>query len=366
MPVIKATIARQNCFPWQPRPLSRACQKNAECVDNEDDPFMAILETKRSILRQNSLKSSRIIPRQYSGRSVDRAHALANKVFEFSREGIVITDSKNNILSVNRAFTEITGYSADEVVGKKPGFLYSGGENAAAVDGLPEKISAKGYWQGESWGQRKNGDIFPTWLTISAATDKTGKITHYISLFSDITEQKREALRFEYLAFHDALTGLPNRVLFNERLSAAISLAHRHGNALGVLYLDLNGFKQINDTLGHGCGDQLLQQMALRLKQYIRESDAVARLGGDEFAILLTEVSDQRNVEDVAKKILRSLQTPFNLSAQKIVVSASIGIALFPEHGTDNATLLEKADAAMYKAKFGPHGDFQFSFPPLE
>lgn len=299
-----------------------------------------------------------------SGEPMDETLYLADKVFKFSREGILIADAENNILSVNQAFTEITGYSSDEAIGKRTSFLYPDRKDVADFTTLKKNLLVNGYWQGETWGQRKNGDIFPEWLTISTATDKTGYITHYIRLFSDITEQKRRALRFEYLAHHDPLTGLPNRVLFNERLSAAIALAHRHKVPLGVLYVDLNGFKRINDTQGHSSGDHLLQQVAQRLTHCIRESDAVARMGGDEFVVLLNEVSDRHSAEEVAIKILRALRTPFTLSARKISISASIGIALFPEHGTDNSTLLKNADAAMYKAKFGPPSDLQFAFPP--
>lgn len=335
-------------------------------MKNCGDTVMVMLLIRRNAPPITSREYGRISQQHCSGKPMDEAHELANKVFEFCREGILIADNENNILSVNQAFTEITGYSADEAIGKKACILYPDCKDVAAFNLSKKNILANGYWQGEIWGQRKNGEIFPEWLTISTATDKTGEITHYISLFSDITEQKRKALRFEYLAHHDPLTGLPNRILFNERLSAAISLAHRHRNTLGVLYIDLNGFKQINDTLGHGCGDHLLQQVAQRLTHCIRGSDAVARLGGDEFAVLLNEVSDQHSAEEVARKILRSLGTPFLLSAQKARISASIGIALFPEHGTDNATLLKKADAAMYKAKFGLPSDLQFSFPPLE
>ena len=208
-----------------------------------------------------------------------------------------------------------------------------------------------GYWQGEIWGRRKGGEIFPEWLTVSTATNESGKIIHYIHLFSDITEKKREQSRFEYLAYHDSLTGLPNRILFNERLSAAIALAQRHKHPLGVLFLDLDGFKQINDMLGHGSGDMLLQQVAQRLARCVRESDAVARLGGDEFVILLNELSSEHSAEGVTKKIQRLLQLPFILSDQKIRIGVSIGIALFPDHGADGMTLLEKADSAMYQAK---------------
>lgn len=256
-----------------------------------------------------------------------------------------------NILSVNRAFTEITGFSAEEVVGKKSSFIYSYREDVASSSRMQEKVLADGYWQGEIWGQRKNGDAFPEWLTVSTATDETGRITHYIHMFSDITEKKREQSRFEYLAYHDSLTGLPNRILFNERLSAAIALAQRHNHPLGLLYLDLDGFKPINDTLGHCIGDMLLQQVAQRLTQCIRESDAVARLGGDEFVILLNELSRDHSAENVTRKILRLMHLPFILSGKKVRIGVSIGIALFPDHAADGRILLEKADAAMYQAK---------------
>jgi diguanylate cyclase (GGDEF)-like protein/PAS domain S-box-containing protein len=360
----EAAHAKQHCFLLRPELWLRPRMKNGKFTAESSDPAVAMAATSRSSTRQNKVHSARARQRQFSGNPISRRHDLAHKVFEFSHEGILITDDQNNILSVNRAFTEITGYSANEMVGQKPHILFHCGEDAAAFANLQKNIITAGYWQGEIWGKRKNGEIIPEWLTISTATDKSGKITHYIILFSDITEQKREASRMEYLAHHDALTGLPNRVLFNERLSAAISLAHRHGNALGILYIDLDGFKRINDTLGHRNGDHLLQQVSGRLTQCVRESDAVARLGGDEFVVLLNELTSQRSAEEVAVKIHRLLRTPFYLSAHKAHISASIGIALFPDHGTDNSVLLEKADAAMYKAKFTRHLDPRISLPP--
>jgi diguanylate cyclase (GGDEF)-like protein/PAS domain S-box-containing protein len=292
--------------------------------------------------------------RRYAG----DANALAAKVFEFSREGILITDSQMNILSVNQAFTDITGYSAEEMAGKKSSFLFSYQEDVLSSARIREKLFTEGYWQGEIRGRRKGGERFPEWLTVSTATNEAGKITHYIHLFSDITEKKREDARFEYLAYHDSLTGLPNRVLFNERLSGAIALAQRHNQSIGVLFVDLDGFKQINDMFGHSNGDTLLLQVAQRLTQCVRESDAVARLGGDEFAILLNELSSENSAEGVAQKVLHRLQAPFNLAEQKIGIGASIGIALFPDHGADGATLLEKADSAMYLAKARCRNDF--------
>jgi diguanylate cyclase (GGDEF)-like protein/PAS domain S-box-containing protein len=285
------------------------------------------------------------------------ANELAAKVFEFSREGILITDSQMNILSVNQAFTEITGYSAEEMAGKKSSFLFSYQEDVLSSARMREKILAEGYWQGEIRGRRKGGEIFPEWMTVTTATNEAGKITHYIHLFSDITEKKRGEAQLEYLAYHDSLTSLPNRVLFNERLAGAIALAQRHNQSIAVLFLDLDGFKQINDTLGHGSGDILLQQVAQRLTQCVRESDVVARLGGDEFVILLNELSGENSAEGVTKKILRRLHEPFTLASQEIEVSASIGIALFPDHGTDGTALLEKADAAMYQTKIRCRND---------
>lgn len=292
--------------------------------------------------------------RRYGG----DANELAAKVFEFSRDGILITDSQMNILSVNQAFTEITGYSSEEMAGKKSSFLFSYQEDILSSAKMREKISVEGYWQGEIRGRRKGGGMFPEWLTVTTATNEAGKITHYIHMFSDITEKKRGEAQLEYLAYHDSLTGLPNRVLLNERLAGAIALAQRHKQSIGVLFLDLDGFKQINDSLGHGSGDILLQQVGQRLTQCVRESDVVARLGGDEFVILLNDLSSENSADGVAKKILRLLHAPFTLGAQEIEIGVSIGIALYPDHGADGETLMEKADAAMYQAKVRCRNDF--------
>lgn len=285
--------------------------------------------------------------------------SLAAKVFEFCHDAILITDTQFNILSVNQAFTKITGYCANEVLGRKSGFLYSNQEEALSISWIRDKIIAQGHWQGEIWGRRKNGEIYPQWLSISTATDAFRNITHFIKLFSDATEKKKQESRVEYLAYHDPLTGLPNRILFNERLSAAIALAQRHNNSLGVLFIDLDGFKQINDSLGHGAGDLVLEQVGHRLAQCVRESDAVARIGGDEFVVLLNELSSERSAEGVADKILRYLHTPIAFQDKTIPISVSIGIALFPDHGTDGIALLEKADAAMYQVKSRSKNNFK-------
>jgi diguanylate cyclase (GGDEF)-like protein/PAS domain S-box-containing protein len=278
---------------------------------------------------------------------------LIAKVFTCSREGMCIADKGAKILAVNRAFTEITGVSEGEALGRPLPLLGSGQQEPVFWETLWAKIRVDGFWQGELWARRKNGESFPAWLTISAVTGDTGEPTHYVACFSDITEKKRAEARMEYLALHDPLTGLPNRILFNERLAAAISLAHRRQQALGVLFLDLNGFKEINDTLGHGAGDHVLKEVAGRLVSCVRESDAVARFGGDEFVVMLNDLPDGRDAEGVAEKILRALQQPLWLADRDFHLSASIGIALFPDHGADGDALLAKADAAMYRAKGG-------------
>ncbi len=294
-------------------------------------------------------------PQQHPNPACD----LAIKVFRFSREAILITNEQSIILSVNHAFTETTGYTAEEAIGKNSAFLFSNDEDVLSTSWIREKILAQGHWQGETWGRRKNGEVFPQWLTVSTVAGENGKVTHFINQFIDITEKKREEARFEYLAYHDPLTALPNRILFNERLSGAIALAQRHGHSLGVLFIDLDGFKQVNDSMGHGTGDLLLQQVAKRLTQCVRESDAVARLGGDEFVVLLNELSSEHSAEGVADKILDLLHTPFVLADQRIDVSVSIGIALFPDHGIDGTALLEKADAAMYQVKSRSKNNFK-------
>lgn len=284
---------------------------------------------------------------------------LTAKAFEFSREGIFVADSKANILKINQAFTEITGYTAAEVIGRKPRSLCSGQHDAAFYANMWNAILATGYWQGEVWDQRKDGDLFPEWLTISSVTNKSGNVLNYVGLFSNIAAKKRAEARTEYLAYHDVLTGLPNRALFNDRLAGAIALAQRHNHSLGVLFLDLDGFKEVNDWFGHDGGDLLLKQVAARLAECIRESDTVARLGGDEFAVVLNELSGEHHAEGVAAKILRTLQRAFVVGGREVRVTTSIGIALFPEHDTDGCGLLKKADAAMYLAKGKNKNNFQ-------
>ncbi|HLF98087.1 MAG TPA: EAL domain-containing protein [Methylococcaceae bacterium] len=285
---------------------------------------------------------------------------LFAQVFEFSREAILITDADTRILSVNRSFTGITGYTPDEVLGGHPSMLSSGLQAAEFYRNMWRELVAAGHWQGEIWNRRKNGEYYPEWLSISDVRDETGRITHYVGIFSDISEFKAAQDKIEYLARHDPLTHLPNRCLLDDRFAQAVARAVRAGGKLGLLFLDLDRFKAINDSLGHEIGDRLLQGIAQRLLVCVRETDTVCRQGGDEFIIVLDEASGTDAVAGVANKILDALQRPFEIGSHSLVTSFSIGIAIYPDDGADIATLMKKADTAMYYAKESGRNTYRF------
>lgn len=272
-------------------------------------------------------------------------------VFENSQEGITITDRRNNIVTVNQAFCQITGYAEAEVLGKNPRILASGRHNKAFYARMWHAINTSGFWKGELWNRCRNGDIKPKWFSISVVRDDDGEIVNHLAIFSDITERKQAEERIEFLAHHDALTKLPNRVLTRDRFAQAVAKAQRELTAIAVLYVDLDNFKYVNDSFGHLAGDQLLVTSVGRLKQFIRETDTVSRQGGDEFLIILPDISDPAVVERVASQILVNFASPFDIEGHTIAISASVGITFYPEHGEDFDTLLKNADAAMYAAK---------------
>ncbi|MCW8890348.1 MAG: EAL domain-containing protein [Sedimenticola sp.] len=290
----------------------------------------------------------------------DEETRLAASVFNGTTEGIAITDARGILLQVNKAFTEITGFESEEVLGKTPRLLRSDYHDEAFYQSFWSDLTTKGYWQGEIWNRRKDGEAHPVWQNISAIRDEMGDIVQYISVFSDITDKKRSEQRIEHLAHYDVLTDLPNRVLFNERCEHALTRARRDGHQLVVMFLDLDRFKHINDSLGHPIGDRLLQQVAKRLDALIREEDTVARLGGDEFVVVLEDVIDTHVVAPVAEKILAAFNEPFELKGNQLHVSSSIGIAIYPEDGHDVTTLVRNADAAMYRAKESGRNNYQF------
>lgn len=275
-------------------------------------------------------------------------HAM---VFETASEGIMITDTKGTILSVNPAFSETTGYTETEALGRTPRMLHSGVQDAEFYIQMWASIHEAGSWQGEVWNKRKNGEIYPEWLTINTVRNENGKISNYVGVFTDITERKLSEENLKYLAHYDVLTGLPNRFLFHDRLSHAIVQANRQGHWAALMFIDLDQFKLINDTLGHVVGDQLLQKASKRLKSCVRTSDTVSRLGGDEFTVILPHIDETEDALLVAQKILEGLALPFFLAEQELFITASIGISMYPLHGEDSETLIKQADSAMYRAK---------------
>ncbi len=280
--------------------------------------------------------------------------------FETTSEAITITDADNRIIAVNPAFTAISGYSEAEVLGKDPGILSSGRQDRAFYQTMWLTLQRMGRWQGEIWNRRKSGEIYPEWLSIVAIKDKQGKVVQHMAIFSDITKRKRDEMKIWQQANFDALTGLPNRNLLMDRLSQALRLADRHEQQAALIFIDLDRFKWINDTLGHSAGDHLLQQAAERLQHCVRDADTVARLGGDEFTIVLPELPASSYPEDVAERILNSFAEPFLVRDRELYVGTSIGITLYPQDGREVTTLLRNADAAMYRAKAAGRNTFHY------
>jgi len=274
------------------------------------------------------------------------------QVFEHSSHGIMITDADRRIVSVNRAFSDITGYAAAEVIGRTPRLLHSGTHDPAFYTAMWEAIEATGCWSGEIWNRRKDGSLYVEWLDIRAIKSPlSSRVESYIGLFMDITDRKLDEQHMLHQAHHDFLTGLPNRLLFTDRFAQAQAAAQRDHARFCLLYLDLDGFKQINDRYGHHVGDLLLKEMAQRLSRALRATDTVCRLGGDEFVILLPGVDDINHIEALAAKLLVMLGAPYRIEGHLIEGAASIGYALYPEDGAGLDALLAAADGAMYRAK---------------
>ena len=263
----------------------------------------------------------------------------------------MITDPRGYIESVNASFTRLTGYTADEVQGRTPAMLKSGKQDAQFYVDMWRTVTETGHWQGELWNRRKDGALFAELLSITALRDDNGKVSRYVGVFNDISTLKQYQEELRYLADHDVLTGLPNRALFAAQTGDALVSARRHGDKFAILFVDLDHFKNVNDSLGHSTGDLLLQQVAQRTQEALRKTDMVARFGGDEFAVLLQRIVDDHDAEAVAQKILSVLGAPFHIGGHELFVTASIGVACYPASGQDVDELLRNADAAMYRAK---------------
>jgi len=303
-------------------------------------------------------------------KEAEEAIRISAIAFE-TQEAMVITDARTRILRVNRAFSQVTGYTAEEAVGQTPVLLKSGHHDEQFYRDLWNNLATNGYWHGEIWNRRKNGEIYPEWLTISAVRDDGGQVSHYVASFMDITQRKEAEEQIQFLAFYDPLTRLPNRRLLHDRLEKAIHSGARHHRHGALLFIDLDNFKTLNDTLGHDIGDILLKKVASRLLDALRSNDTLARLGGDEFVIILEDLSENLHeaisqIQSIAEHLLVELARPYALGDRQHHSSASIGIVPFLDAGESVDNLLKSADLAMYKAKSAGKNAMRFFDPAMQ
>lgn len=282
------------------------------------------------------------------------------RAFQQSREGMLVTDRDNRIVAVNPALVELSGFSADELIGQDPHIFASGNSTPEFYAQLWAVLQQTGYWAGEIWNRHKDGSIYPKWLSISVIRDEQGNIDNYVANFSETGVSTDSTSRLVHLAYHDPLTNLPNRLAFESHLTQALRHAERNAQQVGLMLIDLDNFKNINDTLGHHVGDELLKQVALRLSDCVRASDLVARLGGDEFVVLLPEIDGPLTAARVASKIQTILADSYTVAEHMLFATPSIGISLYPTDGQDTSTLLRNADTAMYHAKSAGRNNHQF------
>lgn len=292
--------------------------------------------------------------------------ALAADVYKYVHEGILIANSRGLIVDVNRAFSQITGYSREEVIGQSPKMLKSGIHDRAFYHSIWRTLHLEGCWRGEIWNKRKNGEIYPELLTISRVSDPVEDV-RYVALFSDISALKEHEYQLEKIAHYDALTKLPNRLLLQERLNASMLNAKKYGRAIALLFIDLDGFKDVNDQYGHSAGDEVLCIMAQRMKTITREEDTLARFGGDEFIVILSDIDDKHRTTQIVARLLSSIAKPLHVSEYEMSLSASIGISLYPENRDISAeTLIQQADQAMYQAKLAGKNGYYFFAPACD
>ncbi len=290
---------------------------------------------------------------------------LSSKIIENAQEGILITTPDATIIDVNHAFEEITGYSREEAIGATPRINKSGRHDKAFYEEMWRQLTSKGEWHGEIWDRRKSGEVYPKLLSINAVVNEQGETSHYVGIFADITKQKQTEEALQKLAYYDHLTDLPNRTLFRERLNQVLAIAARQQSSVALLFIDLDRFKYVNDTLGHAAGDELLEHISRRLLEQTRHSDTVSRLGGDEFTVILSDISNPDDVAQIAQKLVETLKEPVEIMGHEVRVGGSIGIALYPEDGSDAETLTKHADTAMYQAKDSGRNNYQFFTPQM-
>lgn len=293
-------------------------------------------------------------------RLIERKLNLSATALENIQEGIVLTDEQARILAVNSAFSTVTGYAADEVVGHTPAILKSGLHDEQFYREMYVSLKKHDRWQGEIRNRRKDGEVYLEWLNISAIRNNSGEIEYYIGVFSDISNQEQMKKRLHQLAYYDELTGLPNRALLYDRISLELVHAKRDASMMALLFIDLDGFKAINDMYGHFAGDQFLREVAERLGSCVREGDTLSRMGGDEFVALLRNVADEHVAAQVAGRMLEVCAEPFAIDGQELLVTISVGISIYPRDGEIGSDLLRNADTAMYRAKAYGKNNYQF------
>ncbi len=286
--------------------------------------------------------------------------AVLQCAYECSHEAVVVTDRDNRIVAVNPAFSKLTGYAAEEALGENPRILSSGNAGPEFYAAMWQALGQYDFWEGEIWDKRKDGTLYPKWLCISVLRDAAGQVEYYVANFTDISASKQAADRLAQMAYHDVLTQLPNRLAFESQLTHALRVCEREARQLALMLIDLDNFKNINDTLGHHIGDGLLQQVAGRLRESVRASDLVARLGGDEFVVVLPEIEGPLTAARVADKIQTALSENYRIEEHLLYTTPSIGISLYPGDGATSGMLLRNADSAMYHAKSVGRNNHQF------
>ncbi|MDJ0741477.1 MAG: EAL domain-containing protein [Gammaproteobacteria bacterium] len=337
----------------------------------DDEPIgVVLIADHRPLLKVSGLRAvlalyAERISGEVAARRDTQQLELAASVFESNPQGIMITDTEHRIRKVNPAFTAITGWIEADVVGRRETMLSAGRETLELAEEIDTALQAVGVWVGELWSRRRDGEVYPESRTVVAVRDERRRLKHYISLFSDISGEKFAAERIHRLAHYDATTELPNRVLLQDRLLHAINRAARVGSRLALLFLDLDGFKLINDTHGHAAGDEVLRQVGARLQSRLRKIDVVARIGGDEFAVVLGDVELASDVQAICDQLLNVVTEPYEFNGQQNRVTTSIGIALYPDDGRDVQSLLKHADTAMYQAKARGKNRYVFYEPEM-
>ncbi|HET7403979.1 MAG TPA: diguanylate cyclase [Usitatibacter sp.] len=334
---------------WLARPLQSLARNLDDIARGDANLAHRLPASGRDEIADASAAFNRVLEK---AAQLLRSERIASDVFEHALEAMLVAGRDGRIIKVNPAFTSTTGFTAEEAIGRNPSMLQSGRQDAAFYRRFWHALNTRGQWQGEIWNRRKNGEIFPAWATISAVRNGHGEVASCVGTFSDITERKRQEALITYQAHHDALTGLPNRSLFQDRVEQALAIARRHDRQdVAIMFLDLDRFKQVNDSFGHDVGDLLLKEVARRLRAAVRESDTVARLGGDEFTVLLPELAGADGAAAVADKILEATREPCRIAGHELFITTSIGIALYPRDGAGVDALMKTADAAMYQVK---------------